>query len=119
MEAMIQKNKNWIGSLQAALDRPVEGVGDLIRGWNALRESKGLTGGWEARGELIVGTFHECGCPLVRCDFLPLNPVQCLCSKGMVRAVFSRAAGGDVEVDMARSIGNGDERCEFRVILGS
>ncbi len=46
-----------------------------------------------------------------------MHPVQCLCSKGMIEAVFAKVAKKEVEVAIERSIGKGDEACEFIVKL--
>ena len=103
---------------EAYLGRPVSSVGDLILAWNGVRASKNLSGGWVDHETHIQGCFHECGCPLVRSEFIRLDPVQCLCSRGMVAAIFSRVAQKKVEVSLERSIGNGDKTCEFRVVMG-
>jgi hypothetical protein len=58
-----------------------------------------------------------CGCPMIREGLLELSPVFCLCSRGYVKAIFSEAFGEDVEVELAKAIGRGDDCCEFFVHL--
>jgi len=95
------------------IGRPVVTVEDLVFGWNMLREQRKLTGKWEIQGGVISGIFAECGCPLVRSGLVELHPVQCYCSQGMMETVFSRFAKKPVEVTIKRSIGRGDDVCEF------
>ena len=102
---------------EGALNHPIDSVDDLVRGWNLLRESKELKGGWAKEGERITGVFEACGCPLVRSGFVALAPTHCLCSKGMIEAVFSRVSRQAIHVDMKRAIGHGDEVCEFCVSI--
>ncbi|MCG8632437.1 MAG: hypothetical protein MI863_01345 [Desulfobacterales bacterium] len=93
----------------------INSIQDLVDGWNTLRKSRGLVGGWELVDGHVKGIFHECGCPLVRSGLIELHPVQCLCSKGMLETIFSRVAKKEVEVVIRRSIGRGDSVCEFAV----
>lgn len=102
---------------EASLGDEIKTISDLINGWNIFRESRGLKGKWQANGLEITGVFHECGCPLVRTEYIKLHPVQCLCSKGMVETIFSKVSQRNVKVEMKQSIGNGDNVCEFRVTL--
>ena len=104
-----------LGLCESVLNHPVCTVEDLVNGWNMVRKSKNLQGGWEIHDDGIIGTFHECGCPLVRSGFITLNPTQCLCSKGMVEQIFSQVAQEKTEVRIKQSIGNGDGVCEFVV----
>ena len=99
------------------LGREVASVADLVVGWNALRASKGLTGSWQYDGNTVKGVFSECGCPLVRSGLMALHPVQCYCSQGMMETIFSLAEGNPVEVILRRTLGRGDEACEFEVNL--
>ena len=57
----------------------------------------------------------ECGCPLVQEGYVENSPTFCLCSRGWVKAVFTEALGEEVDVDLVRAIGRGDECCEFVV----
>lgn len=102
---------------ESSLGHKIKTISDLINGWNLLRESKGLTGGWRSDGQEIIGIFHECGCPLIRAKYIKLHPIQCLCSKGMIETIFSKISQTNVKVEMKQSIGNGDNVCEFKVRL--
>ncbi len=99
------------------LGREIKIVQDLVNGWNILRDSKNLTGKWELDGDIVKGIFNECGCPLVRSNLIELHPAQCLCSKGMMETVFGKVAKKEVEVFIKRSIGKGDDVCEFIIKL--
>ena len=102
---------------ESSLGHEVKTISDLINGWNILRKSKGLKGGWQSNGLEIIGKFHECGCPLVRTKYIKLHPIQCLCSKGMIETIFFKVSQTNVQVEMKQSIGNGDNMCEFKVTL--
>ncbi|WP_035239159.1 DUF6144 family protein [Desulfobacter vibrioformis] len=102
---------------ESSLGHEIKTISDLINGWNILRKSKGLKGGWQSNDLEITGVFHECGCPLVRGKYVKLHPIQCLCSKGMIETIFSKVSQTNVKVEMKQSIGNGDNMCEFKVIL--
>jgi predicted hydrocarbon binding protein len=102
---------------QKYLGKRIESVEDLVVGWNMIREERRLRGKWQIRGRTIMGVFAECGCPLVRSGLVELHPVQCYCSQGMMETVFSQAANRTVEVKIERTIGRGDDVCEFLIKL--
>jgi predicted hydrocarbon binding protein len=97
------------------LGKQVETIEDLITGWNLLRAKYNLKGQWEFAGSQLRGVFYECGCPLVRSGLMELHAVQCFCSLGMMETIFSQVAKKPVKVNLVRSIGRGDEACEFVV----
>jgi len=99
------------------LGKKVDSLENLVTGWNLVREGRHLTGRWVIEGSSITGVFSECGCPLVRSGLIELHPVQCYCSQGLMETIFSRAAGKPVQVEIKRSIGRGDEVCEFSIKL--
>jgi len=99
------------------LGKKVESLEDLVKGWNIVRGRLHLTGKWVLEGDGVTGVFGECGCPLVRSGLIELHPVQCYCSQGLMETIFSQAAGRPVEVELKRTIGRGDEVCEFSVKL--
>lgn len=101
------------------LGRKINSVDDLLSGWNILRDRRQLTGRWESQGNVIRGIFGECGCPLVRSGLIELHPVHCYCSQGMMETIFSRVSKKPVEVKINRSIGRGDDACEFLIKLSS
>lgn len=102
---------------ERALGKKVSSVEDLVAGWNMVRDKRGLKGGWEFEADGIRGVFGECGCPLVRSGLMELHPVQCYCSQGMMKSVFAEAGQKPVIVEMKRSIGRGDDACEFVIRL--
>jgi hypothetical protein len=99
------------------LGNKIHTVDELISGWNIIRDRRKLTGRWESHGDTIRGVFGECGCPLVRSGLIELHPVQCYCSQGMMETIFSRFSKKPVEVKILRSIGRGDEACDFLIKL--
>jgi hypothetical protein len=118
-EIMEPAGRRCAGDLLALCEeeigRPVESVSDLVSAWNGLREKRNLSGRWSIRANMVKGKFLECGCPLVRSGLIALHPTQCLCSKGMMETVFSMVSDGPVKVDVERSLGRGDDVCEFSV----
>lgn len=90
-------------------------IDDLVIGWNKLRDKRGLEGKWESRGNVVKAVFAECGCPLVRSGMIELHPVQCYCSQGMMETIFSQVSETGIEVQIKRSIGRGDNVCEFLI----
>ncbi|HET7319436.1 MAG TPA: hypothetical protein VFK23_09895 [Nitrospirota bacterium] len=99
------------------LGKKISTIDELVAGWNMIRDKRNLTGRWESHGNTIRGVFGECGCPLVRSGLIELHPVQCYCSRGMMDAIFSRVAKRAVEIRINRSIGRGDNCCEFVVTI--
>jgi predicted hydrocarbon binding protein len=100
-----------------AIGKEVSSVEDLVAGWNAVRAERELTGRWEIKGDTVRGVFDECGCPLVRSGLIALHPVQCYCSQGLMEAIFSRVSGKSVTVEINRTIGRGDDACDFLIKL--
>ncbi len=92
-------------------------VEELVAGWNIVRAKRGLKGTWELKGNMVRGVFNECGCPLVRSGLIELHPVQCYCSQGLMETIFSQATGRPVAAEIQRSIGRGDEVCDFIITL--
>lgn len=99
------------------LGKPIASIEELRVAWNMLRDERNLTGRWEVQGNELRGIFGECGCPLVRSGLIELHPVQCYCSQAMMEAIFSQVAQRTIEVEIARSIGRGDEVCDFVIKL--
>lgn|SRR5574341_956114 len=99
------------------LGKKVNSLEDLITGWNAMRDKRGLTGRWEFEPNAIRGIFRECGCPLVRSGLIELHPVQCYCSQGMMETIFSELAHKPIEVEIKQTIGRGNNVCHFLVKL--
>jgi len=73
-------------------------------------------GEWVWEDGKIRTVCAACGCHLVVEGYLENSPTFCLCSKGWVKAVFTEALGEEVEVELLKAIGRGDECCEFLVL---
>jgi len=99
------------------LGKQVDTIEDLVTGWNLLRDERKLKGKWKYEGNIIRGIFGECGCPFVQSGLIELHPVQCYCSQGMMETIFSRVAKKTIEVEIKRSIGRGDNVCDFFIKL--
>lgn len=100
---------------ESYLGRPIDTIKDLVSGWNILRDSRNLKGIWKLENNIVHGIFNECGCPLVRSGLIDLHPIQCLCSQGMMENIFSKVTKKSVRVEIRRTIGRGDNACEFVV----
>ncbi len=97
------------------LGKKIATLEDLTAGWNMVRDKRGLAGRWKFEGNAIRGVFGECGCPLVRSGLIELHPVQCYCSQGMMETMFSQVSKKAATVEIKRSIGRGDDVCEFLI----
>ena len=93
----------------------IQSVEDLIKGWNLVRKNRKLNGEWVVEGNDVHGVFEECGCPLVRSGLVELQPAQCWCSHNMMETIFSKVSNSSASVEIIRSIGRGDNVCEFRI----
>jgi hypothetical protein len=100
---------------EKSLGREIFSIEDLIEGWNLLRSSRNLYGGWVRVGNTVKGLFTECGCPLVRSGLVQLQPARCFCSQNMMETIFSKIARKEVAVEIRQAIGRGDAVCEFHV----
>jgi hypothetical protein len=99
------------------LGKEVSSIEDLVTGWNMVRDKRNLKGRWEFEGNALRGIFGECGCPLVRSGLIDLHPVQCYCSQEMMEAIFSQVSKQAINVKINRSIGRGDDVCDFTIKL--
>ena len=69
-------------------------------------------------GNKVYIVYPKCYCPQV--NKIPkgkLSGTYCNCSRGWAKALFEGATGKPVEVNMKKSIINGDDQCKFEVIL--
>jgi len=69
-------------------------------------------------GNKVYIAYPKCYCPQV--NKIPkgkLSGTYCNCSRGWAKALFEGATGKPVEVNMKKSIINGDDQCKFEVIL--
>ena len=69
-------------------------------------------------GNKVYIVYPKCYCSQV--NKIPkgkLSGTYCNCSRGWVKALFEGATGKPVEVNMKKSVINGDDQCKFEVIL--
>ncbi len=101
--------------LESVSGNKIESVELLVETWNSLRQQRKLQGLWEIKGDSISGIFPECSCPLVMSGLIELHPVQCYCSEAMLTEIFSKMEKRKISVEMKRTIGRGDDACEFKI----
>ena len=69
-------------------------------------------------GNKVSVVYPKCYCSQV--NKIPkgkLSGTYCNCSRGWAKALLEGATGKPVEVNMEKSIINGDDQCKFEVIL--
>ena len=69
-------------------------------------------------GNKVYVVYPKCYCSQV--NKIPkgkLSGTYCNCSRGWAKALLEGATGKPVEVNMEKSIINGDDQCKFEVIL--
>jgi predicted hydrocarbon binding protein len=70
-----------------------------------------------SEGDEVYVVYEKCYCPLVK-DFPgQLSPTWCQCSQGWVKQLFEGVLDRPVELELMRSIRQGDECCRFTVHL--
>ena len=74
-------------------------------------------GQWNLKDNIIRSVCNECGCPLVKNKIVSLNSTFCYCSLGWVKLIFNTLFKKPVHVEMLKSIGAGDNICEFVVYI--
>lgn len=72
-------------------------------------------GKWAREGDKITTVCTECGCPLVRNGLVSLTGTFCYCSLGWVKTIFETLLRKPVKVELRKSIGRGDDVCEYVV----
>ena len=98
------------------LGKMPENVDELIEATNIRRQRQlNLNSLWERDGNKAHLKIDECGCTLVKAGLAKPNPVHCLCTVGMFESVFSAVCQGSVNVEIIKTIGFGDNVCEFYV----
>ncbi len=95
--------------------RPVT-VDEILEATNARRQHQlKLSGLWERQANTAHLRIDECGCSLVKAGLARPNPIHCLCTVGMFERIFSAVCRGPVNVEVIKTIGSGDDACEFTV----
>ena len=100
------------------LGKSPESVDELLDAMNKRRSQyHNLTSLWKKQDNTARLILEECNCTLVKAGLAEPNRVHCLCSQGMMESLFSKICGGEVSVELVKSIGYGDEVCEFHVVF--
>ena len=98
------------------LGKMPESVDDLLDAMNQRRLQKhNLARLWEKQGNKAHLILEECNCTLVRGGLVRPNSVHCLCSIGLMESLFSSVCRGPVHAELVKSIGSGDDVCEWNV----
>jgi predicted hydrocarbon binding protein len=74
-------------------------------------------GKWKLEDNLIKSICNECGCPLIRNKIVNISSTFCYCSLGWIRMIFRTLLNKPVQVEMLKSIGAGDDVCEYVVYI--
>jgi len=71
----------------------------------------------ERDGDEVYAVYDRCYCPLVEDHPDKLSRSFCYCSRGWLKELFESALKRPVEVELLKSIRQGDDTCRFRVVL--
>jgi predicted hydrocarbon binding protein len=105
-----------LADCEEILGKKPETVDELLDATNQRRrELHHLTSTWERQGNRAHLKIDKCACTLVKAGLAKPNPVHCLCSAGLMEHIFSAVCKGPVNVEVVRTIGQGDDKCEFYV----
>ena len=105
-----------LADCEKILGKKPETVDELLDATNKRRrERHHLTSIWERQGNRAHLKIDKCACTLVKAGLAKPNPVHCLCSAGLMEHIFSAVCKGPVNVEVVRTIGQGDDKCEFYV----
>ena len=100
------------GSLNIAqkIARETENLEEIIQKTN---NQIPWCGKWILKKTQITSKCIQCGCPLVRNNIVSINSTFCYCSVGWVKLIFETLLKKTIEVKLEKSIGFGDNVCEF------
>ncbi|NQT54929.1 MAG: hypothetical protein HQ551_01730 [Desulfobacteraceae bacterium] len=105
-----------LADCEEILGKKPETVDELLDATNQRRlQRHNLASLWEKQDDKAHLKIDECACTLVRAGLAKPNPVHCLCTVGMFENIFSAVCRGPVNVEVVKTIGNGDDACEFYV----
>ena len=78
---------------------------------------KNLSNAWHFRHEnnQYFVVFDRCYCPLVNKDPGNASKSMCYCTLGSIKHKFKIVLERDVEVEMLKTVLNGDDECRFRI----
>lgn len=89
----------------------------LLENINNVWASAGANAYVKRRGDRIYAEFGDCYCPIVQDYPEELSSSWCNCSRGWLLELFESVFGRTVEVELEKSIKQGDEICKFRIIF--
>ena len=141
---MSGRSEKWIATLVAGMDehvdkkiramileqcgRQCQSQGFIKKARTIYQRSKSIDEFLEGLGKVykhlhkegnkVYIVYPRCYCSQV--NKIPkgkLSATYCNCSRGWAKALFEGALGRPVEVKMEKSIINGDDQCEFRIML--
>ncbi|MDY0039537.1 MAG: hypothetical protein RBS57_04445 [Desulforhabdus sp.] len=105
-----------LADCEEILGKKPETVDELLNATNRRRlQRHSLANLWERDGNTAHLKIDSCACTLVRAGLARPNPVHCRCSKGLMVELFSTVTRGPVHVEMVKTVGCGDDCCEFMV----
>ena len=100
----------------AHFGRRPQSVDDFIEAMNLRRkEVLHVSNLWERDGNTARFKLDSCGCDLVQAGLAEPNAIFCMCSSGMFEHLFRPFCQGTVRTEIVKSIGLGNEYCEFIV----
>ena len=59
--------------------------------------------------------FDKCYCPLVNKDIEHSSKTMCYCTLGSLKFKFKISLGRDVNIEMLKTVLNGDDECRFKI----
>lgn len=71
----------------------------------------------QREGDDVYIVYSKCYCPLVKDYPNDLSPSWCNCSRGWIKQLFESALDRPVQVELKKSIVQGDECCRFKILL--
>jgi len=74
-------------------------------------------GKWKLERNRISSTCLECGCPLIRNKIVIPNGTFCYCSVGWAKKIFEILLKKQVDVNLEKSKGSGDDKCKFSIFF--
>ncbi|MCU0848728.1 MAG: DUF6144 family protein [Spirochaetes bacterium] len=89
---------------------------DLDKLFAAFKTQYYDTPGLMKEGNKITLVFEECTCPMVKEGVS--NPYLCNCTMGYTRKIFETLFNRTIEVDLEKSILNGDKICKQLISIG-
>ena len=105
-----------LADCEEILGRKPETIDELLEATNKRRlQRHKLADLWEKEGNRAHLVIRECACTLVKAGLAEPGPTHCLCSRGMWERLFAEVHKGRVTVEMVRTVGFGDDGCEFYV----